>query len=760
MPPKLPDSSSTLRRCVKTAVLPLLFSKPLLIRKNMKPLLLSIVPAVSISAALVSSAGAFGFREADPLDAKATEAATTALTSKILESSQFAHQQLDDALAGKFLDRYLDTLDSAHMIFLQSDIDEFAKARPKLAEITRKKGDASLAHVIFKRYLERLEQRAAFVSPFLKDQDFAFTRDEKFSYDRKNAARPADADAAKSLWKQQLRSEYLQEKLAGKKAPEIVQTLTRRSSRTVNTMRRFDDKAVLELYLEALAQVYDPHSDYMGPEQLKTFEIGMNLALVGIGATLRSDEGFCKVYELVPGGPADRSGLIKAGDRIVGVAQKQGDEFVDLVELPLNQAVELIRGKKNTPVFLNIIPSTAVDDSVRKVITIVREEIKLEDQQAKAQIIDLPAGEKTQRIGVIDLPGFYAGEGTAKNGPTSCTADVARIIAKLKRENVTGIVLDLRRNGGGSLQEAIDLTGLFIPSGPVVQTRNMEGRTEIGQDRDENVAYDGPLVVLTSRLSASASEILAGALQDYGRAVIVGDTSTFGKGTVQTIIPLSSIMQNEGVIPGSDPGALKVTISKFYRPSGKSTQLEGVKADIVIPSATDIPEIGESDFGNPLPWDTIPAAKFTGSNRVSASLDALRNHSSQRIAKNLDFSELKSEIARFRKIQEEKTVSLNEAQRQKEKAELKARTETAKKEHLSRAVTPPPAYEVTVKNASNPGLGEILKPKAPIADPDADTDEIVDPKAAPTNDFVLREAENILLDYTNLLNGQPVVTQR
>ena len=726
----------------------------------MKPLLLSIIPAVSISAALVSSSAAFGFREADPLDAKATEAATTVLTSKILESSQFAHKQLDETLAGKFLDRYLDTLDLAHLVFLQSDIDEFAKSRPKLADMTRTDGDTSLAHVIFKRYLQRLEQRVTFTTDLLKNEKFDFTSDEKFSYDRKKAPRPADAAAAKSLWRQQLRYEYLQEKLAGKKEAEIVKVLTRRSARSVNTMRKFDEKAVLEFYLEALAQVYDPHSDYMGPEQLKTFEIGMNLALVGIGATLRNDDGFCKVYELIPGGPAARSGLIKAGDRIVGVAQKQGDDFVDLVELPLTQAVDLIRGKKNTPVFLNIIPSTAADDSVRKTITIVREEIKLEDQQAKAQIIDLPAGDKTQRIGVIDLPGFYAGEGTAKNGPTSCTADVARIIAKLKQENVTGIVLDLRRNGGGSLQEAIDLTGLFIPSGPVVQTRNMEGRTEIGKDRDEKVAYDGPLVVLTSRLSASASEILAGALQDYGRAVIVGDTSTFGKGTVQTIIPLSRIMQEEGVIPGSDPGALKVTISKFYRPSGKSTQLEGVKADIVIPSSTDLPEIGESDLGNPLPWDTIPAAKYTDSNRVTPSLDTLRSHSSQRIAKNPDFSELKTELERFNKIREEKTVSLNEVQRQKEKDELKARLETTKKERLARAVTPPPAYEVTVKNASNPGLGEIYKPKPPVADLDADPDDVVDPNPAPIQDIILHEAQNILLDYTSLLSGQPVVSQR
>ena len=726
--------------------------------KQMKPSKKSLLPALSISTGLIATVAAFGFRDADPLNAKETDAAVTALTTRILESSQFAHQQLDDKLAGKFLDRYLDTLDSGHMIFLKSDLDEFARFRPTLAQATRKEGDSSLAHFIFKRYLKRLDERVAFITQTLADEKFEFTTDETFSYDRKDAPHPADLTAAKSLWRQQLRYEYLQEKLAGKKESEIVKTLGRRPARIAETMRKFDEKAVLEMYLEALAQVYDPHSDYMGPEQLKSFEIAMNLSLIGIGATLQFDDGYCKIMELIPGGPAARSGLIKNGDRIVGVAQKEGTEFTDLVDMPLSQAVELIRGKKGTTVHLNIIPSDAADDSVRKTISIVRDEIKLEDQQAKAQIIDLPAGDKTQRIGVIDLPGFYAGEGNGKGAPTSATADVARLVSKLKNENVTGIILDLRRNGGGSLQEAIDLTGLFISSGPVVQTRNFEGRLEVGKDKDSKIAWDGPLVVLTSRFSASASEIVAGALQDYGRAVVVGDTSTFGKGTVQTIIPLGRIMQGEGITPGSDPGALKVTISKFYRPSGKSTQLEGVKADIVVPSLTDLPEIGESDMKNPLPWDTIPAVKFTPANRVAPALDALRTRSSQRVAKAPDFVELKSEIERFGKMRADKTVSLNEAARQKEKDDLKARAEAVKKARLARATTLPAAYEITLKDVNKPGLGEPVKPKTPPVDPDADP--ALDASAAPTDDIILKEAQNILLDYSSLLKGQPVVSQR
>ena len=720
----------------------------------------SLLAVIPIGACLLTFSVQLAFGEADPLSADATDAAVTSLTSKILESSQFTHKKLNDELAGRFLDRYLDSLDGGHMIFLQSDLEEFAGFRPTLAEATRDQGDSHFSHIIFKRYLERLDQRVAFIAEKLASGGFDFSSDETFSYDRKKAPRPVDLDAAKALWSQQLRYDYLQEKLAGKKEADIVKTLRHRPSRIADTMRKLDAKAVLEIYLEALAQVYDPHSDYMGPEQLKSFEITMNLSLVGIGASLRSIDGYCKIMELIAGGPAARCGQLKAGDRIVGVAQKEGDEFTDLIDLPLPQAVELIRGKKGTPVFLNIIPADAADDSVRKTLTIVREEIKLEDQQAKAQIIDLPAGDKTQRIGVIDLPAFYSGAVGGKGDTASCSADVASLLGKLKEEKVTGIVLDLRRNGGGSLQEAIDLTGLFIPSGPVVQTRNHEGRLETGVDRDEKVVYGGPLVVLTSRFSASASEILAGALQDYGRAVIVGDSSTFGKGTVQTIIPLAKMMRGQGLVPGSDPGALKVTISKFYRPSGKSTQLEGVKADIVIPSLTDQPEIGECDLMDPLPWDTIPPATFTPADRVSASLADLRTRSQERVAKDPDFAELKTDIERLRKLRTEKSVSLNETKRQQEKSELKARREASKKDRLARNATLPAAYQITLRNVSIPGPGEPVKPKAAREESETEQSSAIETTPAVADDIILHEAEHILADYATLLKDQPEISQR
>ena len=708
--------------------------------------------ALAVSGALIISVSAFALRPVQTLDQAATNAEITRLTSTILEKSQFAHHPLDDELAGKFLDRYLDTLDGQHMVFLQSDVDEFTRFKPTLAQATRRDGDSSPARVIFARYLERLDQRAAYIAQLLRTEHFDFSTDEHYSYDRKDAPRPSDLAAAKQLWRQHLRSEYLQEKLNGKKEEEIAQILTRRSARQTQTMRKLDDQMVLESYLNALAHVYDPHSDYMGHEEMQSFGALMNLSLVGIGASLQSDDGYCKIREIVQGGPAARSGQVKVGDRIVGVAQ-ENSEITDLIDMPLPQAVELIRGKKGTTVRLTIIPAGAADDATRKTVSIVRDEIKLEDQQAKARIVDLP-GEKggTQRIGVIDLPGFYGG-GPGSSGP-SATKDVARLLKKLQQENVTGIILDIRRNGGGSLDEAINLTGLFIPSGPVVQVRGPNGQTEVGSDDDGATFYDGPLVVLTSRFSASASEILAGALQDYGRALIVGDSSTFGKGTVQTIMPLAQIMEREGFTPAEDPGALKTTISKFYRPSGKSTQIEGVKSDIVLPSLTDVPEISESEMQNPLPWDTVPSALFANRDRVGPYLSTLRARSAERIAKDPDFIELQKDREQLLKTRETKSISLNEAKRRREKAELQARIEARKKERAARAAIQPPTYEITLKNVDAPGLGAPLKhpkllAKAAVEFPTVEGGTQTD-DAGFGDDVILREAENVLVDYIKI----------
>lgn len=691
-----------------------------------------------------------------------TDGNITRVTASLLEHSQFAHHRLDNEMAAKFLDRYLDSLDPAHLLFLQSDARQFDGFCSRLANMTRREGDLAPERTIFQRYLERLEQRDVYVTNLLQSVKFDFNGHDAFSLDRTKAPRPANLDAARELWRENVRAEYLQEKLAAKKPADIVAALTLRYSRLLQAMKKLTADDVLDVYLNALVHVYDPHSDYLGHEQMEDFSIIMNLSLFGIGATLTPDDGYCKISSLVPGGPAARSGLLKPGDRIVAVAQG-GQKPVDIVDMPLPDAVKLIRGAKGTRVRLTLIPAGAADASVRKTITLVRDEVKLEDQQAKARILDWPqTNGPTLRLGVIDLPAFYGGFGQ-KTGttPSSATADVAKLIRKLETEHIQGLVLDLRQNGGGSLEEAITLTGLFIHDGPVVQTREPDGRVNVGSDTDSSELYDGPLIVLTSRFSASASEILAGALQDYGRALIVGDESTFGKGTVQTILPLARFMDRNGMAHSSDPGALKVTIQKFYRPSGASTQLKGVAADIALPSLSDVADVGETKLQDPLPWDLVPSADFVREDHVSPFLKELRARSAARVAGEKDFTYLREDITQFKKNLTTKSVSLNEAERRLENQADQKRDEIRKKELLALGERQPATYDITVENAVKPGLPA---PEAAQGNtPTAKSVSAADKKARaaetslPSSDPDLRESEHIMVDYVNLLHQTPAV---
>ncbi len=686
-------------------------------------------------------------------DPRSTDASITRLTTGILEHSQFAHHPFDDELAGTLLNRYLESLDPTRSLFTQTDVDELSRLRAGLADATHKTGDTHAAQAIFNRYLERLQERTAFVDEALRSNTFDFTGHDVYVFDRKTAPRPADLNAAKSLWREQLRAEYLDQKLNDEKPGEIIKALTSRYDQQLRTMRAFKPDDVLEVYLDALAHVYDPHSDYLGHEQMEDLNIAMKLSLFGIGATLESADGHCKIKELVPGGPADRSGLLKPGDRIVAVAQA-GQTPVDITNMSLSRAVELIRGPKGSTVTLSVLSADAPEGAVPKIETMVRDEVKLEDQAAKARIVDMPTGNgSTIRLGVIDLPAFYADfgdhEGAARR---SATADVSRLITKLKAERVRGVVLDLRRNGGGSLDEAISLTGLFIRKGPVVQTRDQAGNIEIGADTDASVAYDGPLVVLTSRYSASASEILAGALQDYGRAVIVGDGSTFGKGTVQNVVPLANVMDHIGLSHAYDPGALKVTIDKFYRPSGASTQLRGVSSDIVLPSISEVSGVSESKLEDPLPWDTIPAASYDRADRVGPYVQTLRQKSAQRIASEAEFATLESQIARVRKNVSTKSISLNEADRRQELERAKQDEQT---EDARSAVNRPTTYEITLKNVATPGLPPPLKFAAAKSKTVASSPDLKDDDTnarANADDIQLEESLKILSDYSLLQN--------
>ncbi len=736
------------------------------------------------------------------------------ITARMLEQNHYLHQTFDGAVSSKLLDRYLETLDPQHMHFLEP----YRTNLDKLTLNHRGASDVRPACDIFNLYMQRLKQRVDYADELLKTENFTFNTDERISLNRHELPYPKDLAEAKALWRERLRFEYLQEVLAkatqkkdkeklaeanaDKKtvaAPksereQIVETLTRRYNRNLRAFIDFNNEDVLQLYLTTLAHVYDPHSDYFGRSQLESFAIQMNLSLFGIGAELVSEDGYCTIRRLLPGGPAEKSKKIKEKDRIVAVAQN-GQPPIDVVEMSLNKAVQLIRGPKGTEVQLTIIPA-GKDLSATTTLNLVRDEIKLEDQEAKAKIIEMPKGNgETARLGVIDLPSFYAtfdvgssrrmelANSRGQVNSKSTTADVARLLAKLKQEHVDGVILDLRRNGGGSLDEAIHLTGLFIKEGPVVQVRNWKNEVEVMDDNDPAVAYDGPLIVLTSRFSASASEILAGALQDYGRALVVGDSSTHGKGTVQSVNPLpppSQFMADKSQT--NDPGALKVTIKKFYRASGASTQLRGVVPDIVLPSVlNESKDVGETALDNPLPYDTIDSAKFEKLNLVAPCVAELRRRSNERVAADKDYDYVRDDIEQYKKLQADKTVSLNQSQRLKEKEEAEARQKARDKERLARKDSAEKVYEISLKQAAMPGLPPPVEKtnsvtaklsinssgsatnsvasspvRPPVGDPDLD--ETADDEKPPAVDYMLAETEHILMDYFVLFPRHDLAT--
>lgn len=733
----------------------------------------------------------------------------------LLQKFHYLKQPFDSTVSSKFFDRYLEALDPQHSHFTQADLAEFDHYRNELDHLTlnpHQGADTRPAYLIFNRYVERLQQRVAYVDELLKTEQFHFDTTDRVLLNRREQPYPEDLNEAKKLWRERLLSEYLQEKLGkidahGKKsgakshesaetdkngkpkpkktdAEQIVDTLTHRYHRTLRTVIDWDNDDVLQIYLSALAHAYDPHSEYFGHSQLDSFAITMNLSLFGIGAELVSEDGYCTINRLLPGGPASKSKKIHEKDRIIAVAQ--GSQApVDIVDMSLNKAVQMIRGPKGTEVRLTMVPA-AGDPSERFVVTMIRDEIKLEDQEAKAKIIEMPNGRgENVRLGVIDLPSFYASfdpsNSRQKSEPKSTTADVSRLITKMKRENVNGIVLDLRRNGGGSLEEAIRLAGLFIKEGPIVQVKSFDNTVDKDDDPDSSVLYEGPLIVMTSRFSASASEIVAGALQDYGRALIVGDSSTHGKGTVQSVNQLKPFLRMAGGGPTNDPGALKLTIKKFYRPSGASTQLRGVVPDIVLPSIwNDSKEFGEMALESALPWDTIEPAKFDHLNLVEPYLPELRKRSTQRVATDQEFSYVREDIQIFKKQQADKTLSLNEKVRLKEKAEIDARVKARDKERLARKAPEEKIYEFTLRQAALPGLPPpVAKTNAAMAklsgkkgdktaagfgtnstvasvESSADLVKLdgsgeEDEEKPPAFDTWLAEAEHILMDYISML---------
>ncbi len=670
--------------------------------------------------------------------------------ARLLEQGHYSRQKLDDKMSQSLLEQYLKSLDPSKLFFTAADIAEFQQKYATRLDNRILSGDLDPAREIFARYKLRVTDRVAANRPLIQ-KDYKFDTDATVQLDRQDAEWPRDQSEADQLWAKRIEAELLQETLNDhadieRTPPEIIE---RRQNQLLRNVEEMDDEAIVSDFLAALARTYDPHSEYMSPSELENFEIQMRLSLEGVGAVLQSEDGYAKVKEIVPGGPADLEGHLAVNDRISAVAQGD-DAFEDVVDMKLDKVVEKIRGKRGTVVRLQVIPANTAGGGERKVVTITRDEVSLKDQEAKAEIIDMERPDGTPvRVGWIELPAFYADfDKRGSEGGRSTTKDVLTLLNRLTAENIESLVIDLRQDGGGSLEEAINMTGLFIPEGPVVQSKNSNGEVEVSFDEDSSVAYSGPMVVLMNRLSASASEIFAAALQDYGRAVIVGDEKSFGKGTVQTMLDIGRFMPFFS-LGGSEAGALKLTINKFYRVRGGSTQLEGVKSDIVLPSITDNPEIGEEALPNPLPYDEVAPQDIVLRGDVAGMLDRLRENSAERVNKDEEFRYLLGDLARLQEKIDSNAISLNLVQRQAEIDEGNERKDERKAERAERGpVFPAKAYEVTLENVADKKLTSVAfdrKKTRQMFDPDEeDEDEQVFP------DAIRNEALRIASDMVEL----------
>jgi carboxyl-terminal processing protease len=601
-----------------------------------------------------------------------------------LEREHFLRRPIDDGIARLWFDAFIESLDPWKLYFLESDIDAFRARRDTLDDDV-KRGDVSFAYDVLNRFLQRVDQRLPVIQNLI-DTAHDFTRPESIVTDRKQTQWAKTDAELEDTWRRRIKYDLLVQKMEETPPDEAKDKLRRRYASFAKRMHQMTADELLEIYLSSLTASFDPHTSFMSPGTLENFEIGMRLQLDGIGAQLKSEDGYTTIVELTPGGAADRDGRLKAKDRVVGVGQGREGEIVDTVDMNLNEVVKLIRGKRGTVVRLKVMP---VGDTAPKVYDITRDKIELKDAEARGEVIEhgKKADGSPYRIGVINLPSFYMDMAGAQQGQAnfkSSTRDTERLLADFRQQGVDCVVLDLRNNGGGSLPEAIKLTGLFIDRGPVVQIKDADAQVRPYDDVDPGVIWDGPLVVLTNKFSASASEILAGAIQDYGRGLIVGDDATHGKGTVQSLLDLGrQLFQRFDNAPSL--GAIKITMQQFYRPSGASTQLEGVKSDIVLPSITTHLPVGESDLDHAIPFDRVPAARYKAESRVTAPVvESLRQRSAARVAAAEKFQDLAGDISRYQKRKDEKTISLVETEFEKQWNEGKA-AEKEEEERLEKS---------------------------------------------------------------------------
>lgn len=676
----------------------------------------------------------------DPLSPAVEHRFATQLTTRFMGNFHYRRMALDNELSERMFEQYIESLDPNRMYFTAADIEEFEAYRTGLDEALKMR-DLDPAYAIFNRYRERALERIDYARQLLEGE-FDFTVEERYEYDREDAPWIESQAEMNDLWRKRVKNDWLGLMLAEREVDDIRETLGERYGNIERRVRDFNAQDVFQFFMNAYAMAIEPHSSYMSPRLAENFEISMKLSLDGIGALLSVSNEYVEIQEIVPGGPADLDGRLQPGDRIVGVAQGD-EEFQDVVGWRLDDVVDLIRGERDTEVRLEVLPGDTGLKGPTKIIDIVRNEVKLEEQAASSSIEDVEIDGETRRIGVIDVPVFYVDfRGRARNEPNyrSSTRDVRRLIQELRAEGIDGLVVDLRNNGGGALIEATTMTGLFIDEGPVVQVRDSRGSVQVEQDREPGMAWDGPLAVLVNRASASASEIFAAAIQDYGRGIIIGEP-TYGKGTVQNLLNLDDYSNN---LDEMRLGQVKLTMAQYFRINGGSTQNKGVLPDIRLPTYGDPDEYGESALDYALPWTEITEADFRPVADLAPLVPLAEQRHLARRESDSDLRDLIDEFSEFEALADRTSVSLLEDERRREYEEAEARRKA----------------RYGGLHSGDDGDAEIDgSDDGSAPDPDAETVADEDAEAIDEPDVLLLESVRILADLIELDAGQHRLVQ-
>lgn len=670
-----------------------------------------------------------------PLKPQMQEAKAARLAAEVLSRYHYKPVALDDALSAETFDRYLKGLDPEKLYFLQSDIDHLGVDRTRLDDAILTE-DLRAPFDIFNLYERRLAERMAYARSLLRS-GFDFKRDETLQIDRKDQSWPATEAQLHELWRKTVKNDWLRLKLAGQDDAHISKVLDKRYDTVAKRIGKINSADAFQVFMNAYTTAIDPHTNYLGPRAAQDFDIAMRLSLVGIGAVLSDIDGYATIRELVAGGPASLSGQLKVGDRIVGVAQGAAGAIEDVVGWRLDDTVALIRGAVDSTLKLDILPVDKGPDATNKTVVLIRKTITMQDLAAKAKVYSVTQGASKRLIGVITLPSFYEDIDAARKGDKdyrSATRDLAALLVQLKAQKMDGLLVDLRNNGGGSLREAVTLTGLFVGKVPVVQTRGAKGDVTVGRNVDTGVAWDGPLGVLINRASASASEIFAAAIQDYGRGLIIGEPS-FGKGTVQTVANLDQLARN----PKPTYGELKMTIAQFFRVNGGTTQLRGVTPDIGFPPTSDAARFGEASFGNALPWTRIQPADYAPVGDLKAQLPVLLAWHERRVQRDPGFQSLLEDIARVQELRKKNVISLNEVVRRQERA-AQAKRLTAR-------------LAADGATASQAGSNALADDGLLFNERKLGPDIAAEKARAAVKDVILNEAVSILSDSVTLQQG-------